>query len=189
VPAGAGSYSYLSVPSPFGALLIVWQEVEARHLVFRVFLPQPGASAHDLALEAFPGAHPRSSASIRTLAERMDRFLQGEAISFGLSYLALESCSPFQRRVLRAEHAIPRGQVSTYGRIARHLGNPQGARAVGQALARNPFPILIPCHRAIRSDGRLGGFQGGVEMKRALLALEGIEVSGAGRVVTETLYY
>jgi methylated-DNA-[protein]-cysteine S-methyltransferase len=79
--------------------------------------------------------------------------------------------------------------VSTYGRIARHLAIPGGARAVGRALARNPFPIIIPCHRAIRSDGRLGGFQGGPAMKRALLELEGVECSSTGRVSAERLYY
>jgi methylated-DNA-[protein]-cysteine S-methyltransferase len=56
-------------------------------------------------------------------------------------------------------------------------------------LARNPFPIIIPCHRAIRSDGRLGGFQGGPAMKRALLELEGVEISAAGRVLAERFYY
>jgi methylated-DNA-[protein]-cysteine S-methyltransferase len=59
--------------------------------------------------------------------------------------------------------------VSTYQRIAGHLGSPQAARAVGTTLAHNPFPIIVPCHRAIRTDGTLGGFQGGMEMKRALL--------------------
>jgi methylated-DNA-[protein]-cysteine S-methyltransferase len=123
------------------------------------------------------------------LAEQMQRFLGGEAVHFDLAILALEQCSDFQMRVLLAEHQIPRGWVSTYGRIAAHLRVPGGARAVGGALARNPFPIIIPCHRAIRSDGRLGGFQGGPAMKRALLELEGVEFSSTGRVSTERLYY
>jgi methylated-DNA-[protein]-cysteine S-methyltransferase len=102
--------------------------------------------------------------------------------------IALDRCSDFQASVLRAEHRIPRGWVSTYGRVANHLAIPGGARAVGQALARNPFPIIIPCHRAIRSDGRLGGFQGGLEMKRALLELEGAKVSAAGIVSAQRFY-
>jgi methylated-DNA-[protein]-cysteine S-methyltransferase len=88
-----------------------------------------------------------------------------------------------------AEYGIPRSWVSTYGRIARTLGIPHGARAVGSALSRNPFPLVIPCHRAIRSNGQLGGFQGGLSMKRALLEREGVEFSGAGRVVTKRIYY
>jgi methylated-DNA-[protein]-cysteine S-methyltransferase len=79
--------------------------------------------------------------------------------------------------------------VSTYGRIAKYLGAPRAARAVGNALAGNPFPILIPCHRAIRGNGELGGYQGGTQMKRALLEMEGIHVSPGGRVLTDRFYY
>jgi methylated-DNA-[protein]-cysteine S-methyltransferase len=88
-----------------------------------------------------------------------------------------------------AEYRIPRGWISTYGRIARHLGTPGGARAVGGALARNPFPIIIPCHRAIGANSELGGFRGGLEMKRALLELEGVEFSQTGKVLTDRIYY
>jgi methylated-DNA-[protein]-cysteine S-methyltransferase len=101
----------------------------------------------------------------------------------------MKQCSEFQRRVLLAEYGIRRGWVSTYGRIARHLGMPQGARAVGSALAHNPFPIIIPCHRAIAADGSLGGYQGGPEMKRSLLEMEGIAFGANGRVQVERFYY
>jgi methylated-DNA-[protein]-cysteine S-methyltransferase len=181
--------SYVLLPSEFGTLSIVWREIEERSRVFRVFLPAPEASGLTLTQAAFPGASRRSNPAIADLAERMGQFLEGQAVDFGLSILALERCSEFQVRVLRAEHRIPRGRVSTYGRIARHLGMSKGARAVGGALARNPFPIVIPCHRAIRSDGRLGGFQGGLEMKQALLELEGLQISPGGRVLTQRFYY
>jgi methylated-DNA-[protein]-cysteine S-methyltransferase len=95
----------------------------------------------------------------------------------------MDLCPGFQRRVLLAEHGIPRGSVSSYSRIASHLGVERGARAVGSALATNPFPILIPCHRAIRSDGTLGGYQGGLKMKRTLLEMEGVAFDGSGRVL------
>ncbi|MCK4234435.1 MGMT family protein [candidate division WOR-3 bacterium] len=95
----------------------------------------------------------------------------------------------FQQKVLRAEHGIPRGSVSTYQRIAMYLGNPKGARAVGNALANNPFPIIIPCHRAIRSDGTLGGYQGGLEMKRVLLEMEGIDFHDTRRIATKDFFY
>ncbi len=90
---------------------------------------------------------------------------------------------PRVQRVLRAEHQIPRGWVSAYGRIAAHLGVSGGARAVGNALAQNPFPILIPRHRAIRADGSLGGYQGGAAMKRTLREREGLTFSPAGKVI------
>lgn len=101
----------------------------------------------------------------------------------------MDACSDFQREVLLAEHGIPRGMVSTYGRIARRVGRATAARAVGTALARNPFPIVIPCHRAIRSDGTLGGYLGGLPMKRALLEMEEIVVSKEGKVVDPKYYY
>ncbi|MFX0019761.1 MAG: methylated-DNA--[protein]-cysteine S-methyltransferase [Promethearchaeota archaeon] len=69
------------------------------------------------------------------------------------------------------------------------MGKPKGARIVGNALARNPFPIIIPCHRAIKTRSELGGFQGGIDMKRALLKLEGIEISEKGKVITNRIYY
>jgi len=76
-----------------------------------------------------------------------------------------------------------------YNLIAQHLGKTNGARAVGNALAANPFPLIVPCHRAIRSDGNLGGFQGGLNMKAALLEKEGILLDGRGRVVGAKYYY
>jgi methylated-DNA-[protein]-cysteine S-methyltransferase len=110
-------------------------------------------------------------------------------VDFRLSLIDLEQCSEFQRRVLLAENKIPRGWVSSYGRIARRLGIPNAARAVGTALARNPFPIIIPCHRTVRSNGDLGGFGGGLKMKRELLELEGVQFSTTGRVLTDRFYY
>jgi methylated-DNA-[protein]-cysteine S-methyltransferase len=79
--------------------------------------------------------------------------------------------------------------VSTYKRIAGHLGIPNGARVIGNALARNPFPIIIPCHRAVRTDGSLGGYQGGVKMKRTLLEMEDVEFSDKGKVIMTKVYY
>ena len=181
--------SYVLVPSAFGTASLVWQETGSGQKVRRVFLPREQTAAQSAVRSAFPDAGPRSCPPIAELAEQVRRFLEGEAIEFDLSLLALEQCSEFQRSVLLAEHGIPRGWVSTYGRIAGYLGVPGGARAVGGALARNPFPIIIPCHRAIRADGHLGGFQGGLEMKRALLELEGVEVAPTGKVLTDRFYY
>ena len=123
------------------------------------------------------------------VADQVVAFLAGEDIRFSLDIARLDLCSTFQQKVLRAEYGIPRGRVSTYQRIARHLGNPNGARAVGAALAHNPFPIIIPCHRAIRSDGTLGGYQGGLGMKRALLAMEGVRFDSKGRLLAGEIFY
>ncbi len=181
--------SYVLVPSAFGTLGIVWRGTEEGPRVSRVLLPNEQIPAQDLVVMTFPEANPLSCPAIVELGERIQRFLEGNAVGFELSLIALERCSEFQRGVLLAERRIPRGWVSTYGRLARSLGVPGGARAVGGALARNPFPIIIPCHRAIRSDGQLGGFQGGLKMKQSLLELEGVEVAQTGKVLMDRLYY
>lgn len=180
---------YVRFSSPFGPMAIVWEVIAGRFQVQRIVLPPPGMAGDKPPRQSLLGAVIRSRPEAEALAGQLERFLQGEAVQFDLSVLALERCSNFQHRVLLAEHSIPRGWVSTYGRIARHLGIPRGARAVGQALATNPFPLAIPCHRAIRADGTLGGYQGGTEMKGALLEMEGVKVSANGRVQTDRFYY
>lgn len=185
--AGACLY-YGLVPSPLGVVGLVWRQEEAGTRLERVLLPRPPAAAQAALRRAYPAAQVGSCPAIDDLGERLQRLLGGEAVSFALDALALEACSAFQRRVLLVEAAIPRGWVSTYGRIARHLGVPGGARAVGGALAANPFPLIIPCHRAIREGGELGGFQGGLGMKRALLELEGVRFSPAGKVLAPRYY-
>jgi len=86
--------------------------------------------------------------------------------------LCFDLYTAFQQKVLRAVAAIPRGGVSTYQLIAKQIGKPKSTRVVGMVLANNPFPIAIPCHRVICSDGTLGGYQGGLRMKRTLLRME-----------------
>ena len=89
-----------------------------------------------------------------------------------------EACTPFQRRVYEVILKIPRGQVRTYAEVARTIGRPRAARAVGQALRRNRWAPMIPCHRVVASGGRLGGYsaRGGLARKRRLLQREGARV-------------
>lgn len=82
----------------------------------------------------------------------------------------------FQQRVWAALRAIPYGETRTYGELAAAIGNPSASRAVGMANHRNPIPIIIPCHRVIGANGTLTGYAGGLEIKRRLLALEGINI-------------
>lgn len=181
--------SFTSFSSAFGTVSIVWDETQTGPRVQRVFVPRADIPTENLVRMTFVHASPLSHPIITELGERIQRFLEGEAVHFELNIADLEKPSSFQKRVLLAEYEIPRSWVSTYGRIARSLGTPGSARAVGNALSRNPFPIIIPCHRAIASHGKLGGFQGGFKMKKALLELEGIEFSEAGMVITDRIYY
>jgi methylated-DNA-[protein]-cysteine S-methyltransferase len=155
----------------------------------RVKLSRPEVPTSPAAATSFQGLERSTCSEIDAVLEQIQAFLEGVSVRFSLGMVRLDLCTEFQQSVLVAEYGIPRGQVSTYQLIGRFLGKPFAARAVGTALANNPFPIIIPCHRAIRSDGTLGGYQGGLSMKRALLEMEGISFDGAGRVVTENLFY
>ncbi|MFP4346203.1 MAG: methylated-DNA--[protein]-cysteine S-methyltransferase [Anaerolineales bacterium] len=179
---------YELLPSSFGSLALLWGEGAEGLRVHRIFLSNQQVRAKDEVRARHPGACLGTHPALRSLGERLQAFLGGERVHFDLQRMALERCSDFQRRVILTEYSIPRGRVSTYGRIAGALGVTGGARAVGSALARNPFPLVIPCHRAVRSDGSVGGYQGGASMKRALLELEGVEVSPAGRVLVDHFY-
>jgi len=107
-------------------------------------------------------------------ARQLRAYLAGERKNLTLP-TDLGALSGFQRQVLLAAAKVPCGQVSTYGQIARRIGRPRSARAVGQALGHNPVPILIPCHRVVASDGSLAGYsgRGGIKTKEWLLRLEG----------------
>jgi methylated-DNA-[protein]-cysteine S-methyltransferase len=162
---------------------------QTRPKIVRVLLANPQSSSEEQYKSLFLTTHEATCPEITAIADDMEAFLNGAAISFSLDRIRLDGCSPFQQQVLRAEHGIPRGRVSTYQLIAAFIDRPKAARAVGTALATNPFPIIIPCHRAVRSDRTLGGFQGGLAMKRALLEKEGIRFDKSGRVQVESFWY
>jgi len=108
------------------------------------------------------------------LMERLQAYAAGEVVCFDSIDLDLDHATRFQRRVLDACRRIPLGSTSTYGELALAAGAPGSARAVGNVMARNTCPIVIPCHRVVQSGGRLGGFSAprGVHLKRELLAME-----------------
>jgi methylated-DNA-[protein]-cysteine S-methyltransferase len=173
----------------FGPVAILWLVHRRQPKIRRILLSKPGLSAKQIVKSLFSNSILSSCVEVDLVADEITAFLTGNDIRFSLDVARLDLCSEFQQKVLRAEYGIPRGSVSTYQRIASYLGNAQAARAVGTALAHNPFPIIVPCHRAIRSDGTLGGFQGGIEMKRALLGMEGILSNGFDRVGREQFFY
>jgi methylated-DNA-[protein]-cysteine S-methyltransferase len=180
---------YRFCESGFGPVAVLWSVHRQQPRIWRILLSRPGLSSKQRVESDFACATPSSCLEIDLLAGQITAFFAGADVRFSLDLTRLDLCPEFQKRVLRAEHEIPRGRVSTYQRIAKRLGNAKAARAVGTALARNPFPIIVPCHRAIRSDGSLGGFQGGLEMKKALLKREGIFLDNRNRVNSDSLFY
>jgi methylated-DNA-[protein]-cysteine S-methyltransferase len=116
------------------------------------------------------GARRAAELSAATVAQ-LEQYFAGERRQFEL---AIEPRgTPFQRRVWQALSEIAWGEVCNYGDVARRIGQPGAARAVGQANGANPIPIVIPCHRVIASGGGIGGYSGGLGIKERLLALEG----------------
>ncbi|MGH2866287.1 MAG: methylated-DNA--[protein]-cysteine S-methyltransferase [Solirubrobacteraceae bacterium] len=101
----------------------------------------------------------------------LEEYLDGRRRAFELA-LDQRLMSDFGRRVLAATAAIPYGSTSTYGAVAAQAGSPRGSRAAGNALGSNPLPIILPCHRVLHAGGGLGGYTGGLDRKRSLLAIE-----------------
>ena len=128
-------------------------------------LPPPGART-PLAGEG--AAEERARQAVAEIAE----YLAGQRQEFAVP-VDWGAVGGFTRQVLEACAGVPFGRTVSYGELARAVGSPRAARAVGQALGRNPAPMIVPCHRVLAAGGKLGGFGGGLDMKRRLLELEG----------------
>ncbi len=148
----------LSLDTPIGVLVLVGDDAALTHVRL------PGTTG-------LPGTRTRVSAPLRAAAAQLEEYFSGARTSFALP-LAPRG-TPFQLAVWNALTKIPYGETITYGELARRVGRPAAPRAVGQANGANPLPIVYPCHRVVAAGGRLGGYGGGTETKRRLLALEG----------------
>jgi len=171
------------VDTTFGHVGIVYRDTASTRIV-DVFLPRTKQDALRAVKFQYPEAQLHSPDVLGSLPGMFVDYLDGTPVKFPLDVLDLSICYPFQIEVLKAEWSIPYGNVAYYRTVASKIGS-TAYRAVGNALARNPFPLIIPCHRAIRSDRTLGGFQGGLKMKRRILELEGVEFDTFGRVKEE----
>ncbi len=134
-------------------------------------LPRPGQKAHTS--DEIPLTEGQRKI-FGQATDQIDQYFRGERRTFELP-LVWDNMGAFQRKVLKATLAIPHGKTSSYGKIASKVGSPKAYQAVGTALAKNPLPILIPCHRVLKSNGEVGGFMGmaqGLPLKKQLLDLE-----------------
>lgn len=166
--------------SPIGVCGIAWS---ARGIA-GLQLPEASAEATRARLRRrWPDAvESEPPPGVGRAIERVLGLLKGDAMDLADIPLDLETAPDFHRRVYEVARTIPPGRTMTYGEIAKRLGVPHEAREVGQALGRNPIAIIVPCHRVLGADGKMGGFSanGGVSTKRRMLEIEGAPEVGAG---------
>lgn len=176
--------AYCLFETPLGACGIAWRETAdsgSQAAVTAVQLPEatPRATESRIARKAGLSQVDTPPLEIAAIIEKIRKHLQGEVQDFRNVALDLENVDPFFRQVYEATRQIPPGQTRTYGEIAKAVGQPAAAQEVGQAMAKNPVPIIVPCHRVAAAGGKLGGFSapGGPATKARLLALEGAPVN------------
>ncbi len=178
---GDADVAYASMLSPFGLVWLAWGAHGLRRVELNTNEP---AFCHDLERS---GVRARFAPSrLEEVIRQFSQYFAGQRAVFDLP-VDLSDVTPFRRAVLETVAAIPWGEVRGYGEIAREVGKPGAARAVGSTMATNPVAIVVPCHRVIRGDGTPGeyGYRSlgscGTAMKRAMLAAEGIEFDGSAR--------
>ncbi len=160
--------AYDEVETPFGTYLVAATD---KGLVSLSFEKDPDLAIDTLARRLSPRIV-HAPQRVDRIRRELDEYFEGRRKRFDMP-LDWSLVSGFNRKVLEATARIPYGGVSTYADMARSAGSPRAARAAGNALHNNPIPIVVPCHRVLHSGGGLGGYGGGLDMKRHLLKLEG----------------
>jgi methylated-DNA-[protein]-cysteine S-methyltransferase len=166
---------YRVFDTAIGACGIAWSE---RGLT-RLQLPEAHRGATEQRLRS-KAARPSETApaAIDQVITNIQFYMTGQSFDFASVAIDLTDVDPFEQKVYEAARCVPWGHTVSYGELARQTGSPGAARAVGQALSRNPVPVIIPCHRILAKGHRIGGFSapGGILTKERLLALEGVRV-------------
>jgi methylated-DNA-[protein]-cysteine S-methyltransferase len=168
--AGLVDVAYATLETPVGELVVA----STKGGLVRVALS--GESVENVLAELSEDVSPRILELPSRLDEarrELDEYFAGRRKRFELSLDWRLVPAPFMKRVLKTTAKVPYGSTTTYGEVARDIGSPRAHRAAGTALGRNPIPIVVPCHRVLRSGGEIGNYGGGPEMKRFLLELEG----------------
>ena len=167
---GLVDVAYDSVDSPIGRLLVATTAAGLVRIGFH-------SEAEDLVLEELARRISprvvRAPSQVAGVARELDEYFDGRRRDFETP-IDWALVGPYARKVLTATAAIPFGEVSTYREVARKAGNPAASRAAGNALGSNPIPVVVPCHRVLRTNGTLGGYGGGLDVKELLLRLEGV---------------
>jgi methylated-DNA-[protein]-cysteine S-methyltransferase len=166
---GLADIGYGTVDSPFGTLIAA---VTDEGLVRLAFPEEPLDEVLDRLAAKLSPRIVEAPARFERVRRELDEYFSGKRRDFDVP-LDRVLMSAFAQKVLAATSAIPYGSVSTYNEMATAAGSPRGSRAAGNALGSNPIPVIVPCHRVLRTGGNLGGYGGGLDRKRWLLELEG----------------
>ena len=175
---------YATISTPIGQLYVAYRGKAVCCVAFA-----SGARDFERACARELGVRPMGDARLpEGLARLVVNHMIGKRSFTG--QLELSGLTPFQRRVLKKTLEIPAGEVRSYQWVAKEIGAKRAVRAVGTALARNPIPFLIPCHRVVRTDGRIGHYSaGGPSMKAKVLALEGVDLDGLARLAARRIRF
>lgn len=169
---GVAAVAYASVDSPLGPLLAAVTHRGLVRLSYRG--EEPGAALQELARAVSPRVL-EVPAALDPVRRELDEYFAARRRRFDVA-VDWSLTRGFVREVLREVARIPYGAVASYREVASRAGNPRAGRAAGNALAVNPIPIVVPCHRVVRTGGAIGGYTGGLDRKRFLLDLEGVEL-------------
>jgi len=170
------SMRYRVFDTALGPVGLVWSE----HGILRLQLPERDRTATERRLRAqtvdLVEAEPQEETAVAVAL--LQGYMAGERTDFSDTRLDMTGIGDFHRAVYASARAIGWGETTTYGALAREAGSPEAARAIGQAMGRNPVPIIIPCHRVLASGNKVGGFSafGGTVAKERLLAMEGVHL-------------
>ena len=163
-------YHIFSVPFEYMAILFESSPFSVK----RILLPRKNKKSLERLVRRAGGIREKRHLVplLKELTQKIQGYFQGRPIDCTWDILDLQNLTGLQIRVLQETASNPYGSVRSYGEIAERIGRPKAARFIGATMARNPFPIVIPCHRVIGAKGRLGGYGGGLELKKRLLELE-----------------
>jgi methylated-DNA-[protein]-cysteine S-methyltransferase len=166
--------------TPIGICSLVWQD--DRIIGLRLPEASPAATRARIARRWPEAGEQAPSADMQNVIDRVLALLKGDSIDLSDVPLDFGAAPEFHKRAYEIARKIPAGQTMTYGEIARRLGVPHESREVGQAMGKNPIAIIMPCHRVLGADGKMGGFSanGGVATKRRILEIEGAAAVSAG---------
>lgn len=164
---------YCTIDTPMGHVALLGED----GVLIRSTLPQPGREiALDAVRAGLDTGAVEDEAGFGDLPGRLRRYFDGESVDLSMVPIDHSAYGPFHAKVIAAAQQIPYGTLVTYQELARMAGSERAARAAGSAMASNNTPIVVPCHRVVAAGGKIGGFGPGLDWKRDLLKIEGVEI-------------